>query len=99
GPKQKGPAEDKRIEAYRLIQYVQIGNEFSSSFEFHRRFFFHRAVLAQPFCSRIRPFMASTMIGAWMREFSMNHLWVSIPPQITPAKKSPFTLVSMVSGS
>src|SRR5690606_160115 len=40
GPKQKGPAKDKGIETYRLIQYVQVSNEFSSAFEFHRSVIF-----------------------------------------------------------
>ena len=31
-------------------------------------------------------------------EGPLLHLWVSLPPQITPAKYKPFTFDSMVSG-
>lgn len=43
-------------------------------------------VFALPYRAFIFFEMSETMMLAWMREFSINHLWVSIPPQITPAR-------------
>ncbi len=43
-------------------------------------------------------FIFSTIIFACTLEFSINHLCVSMPPQITPAKNNPFILLSIVSG-